>query len=89
VLRRLTSKTVDDIRGLLSTLENVLVSSLVDLLNLVTAEYNSLNGPVGVLNVVNLGSGGRDDTKVCDQRSAYPSISLNCYRLFSALRSQA
>jgi hypothetical protein len=53
-----------DIRGLLSILENVFVGSLVNLLELVTAEDNSLNRPVIMLNVVNLGCHGRDDSKI-------------------------
>ncbi len=53
-----------DVCGLLSTLQDVLVRSLVNLLDLVTAEDNSLNRPVRMLNVVNLGSDGCDDTEV-------------------------
>ena len=52
------------IRGLLSILEDILVGRLVDLLDFVTTEDNSLNCPVVVLDVVHLCGDGCDDTEV-------------------------
>jgi len=52
------------IRGLLSILEDILVGRLVDLLDFVTTEDNSLNCPVVVLDVVHLCGNGCNDTEV-------------------------
>ena len=53
-----------DIRGLLSTLKDVLVGRFIDLLDFVATEDNSLDRPVVVLDVVDLCGNRRNDAKV-------------------------
>jgi len=52
------------IRGLLSTLKNVFVGGLVDLLDFVTTEDDRLDCPVVVLDIVHLCCNGCDDAEV-------------------------
>ena len=52
------------IRRLLSTLKNVLVGGLIDLLDFVTTEDDRLDRPVVVLDVVDFCGNGCNDTEV-------------------------
>ena len=53
-----------DVHGLLATLKDVFVESIINILNLVTAEDNGLDRPIAMLDVVNFGGGGRDNSEV-------------------------
>lgn len=55
---------VVDVLSLLSVLGEEVVGSFVDLLDLITSEHEGDNGPIAVLNVINLGCDGGDDAKV-------------------------
>src|SRR5690242_18850409 len=76
-----------DIRSLLSTLKDVLVGSLINLLHLISAEDNSLYRPVVMLHVVNLRSDGCDDTEVvASSLHTPPQVGLAIDRLQFAVR---
>ena len=53
-----------NIGALCAVLDKVLVGGLVNGLDLVTAEDDCLNRPVGVLNIEDLAGHRRDDAKV-------------------------
>lgn len=57
-------RPVNDIGGLFAVLQEVLVCGLVDLLDLIAAEGDGLDGPVAVLDVEDLGGDGGDDAVV-------------------------
>jgi hypothetical protein len=52
------------VRSLLATLKNVLVGSIINFLDLVSAKHDSINGPISMLDVVNLGSDRCYDAEV-------------------------
>lgn len=53
-----------DVISLLSILDDVFVDSVVNLLYLITAEYDGLDRPIVMCNIVNLRGNRCDDTKV-------------------------
>lgn len=53
-----------DVISLLSILHDVFVDSVVNLLYLITAEYDGLDRPIVMCDVVNLGGNRRDNTEV-------------------------
>ena len=55
---------MDDIHGLGAVVGKLVVGDLVDLFDLVSAEDKSLNRPIGMLDVVNLGGDGCDDAEI-------------------------
>lgn len=57
-------RPVDNIRRLRAVLEQVVVCSIVHGSNLVTRKDDGLDGPITVLNSIDLGSHRRNDAKV-------------------------
>ena len=77
-------RPVDDIRTLRSALDYILVGSLVDGLDFVTAEDDGFDRPVWCHDVIHLGRNGCDDTEVvaCTLHSP-PQVGtrVNCLQL--------